>query len=122
MIPQPGEAPPLHVYHDTEQVFHVISGAGELRIATDRTDPQGLCFPVVVTDVVRIPPGAWHRVFCRGDAPLVYLSIDCFLKGRPTAEPTWESHVRGMCELPDPGLPPSGFSEIEDSSSRTTIY
>ena len=27
-----------------------------------------------------------------------YLSVDCFLEGRPTAEPTWERHVRVMCK------------------------
>jgi hypothetical protein len=28
---------------------------------------------------------------------MVYLSIDCFVGGRPKEEPTWESHVRVMC-------------------------
>jgi len=95
---QPGEAPPLHIHHDTEQVFYVISGAGELEIGADRMGDPCLRFPVAVTDLVRIPPGMWHRIFCRGDAPLVYLSVDCFLHGRPAAEPTWESHVRVMCQ------------------------
>ena len=27
-----------------------------------------------------------------------YLSVDCFLEGHPTAEPTWERHVRVMCK------------------------
>ena len=91
VILAPGEAPPLHVHDDTEQVFYVISGAGELQIGADER------FAVKTTDLVRIPPGAWHRIFCKGDAPLVYLSVDCFLGGRPAAEPTWESHVRVMC-------------------------
>jgi hypothetical protein len=26
-----------------------------------------------------------------------YLSIDCFVGGRPAAEPTWKSHVRAVC-------------------------
>lgn len=97
VILEPGEAPPLHVHHDTEQVFYAISGAGELQINANRSDGAGQRFAVAAGDLVRIPPGAWHRIFCRGDAPLVYLSVDCFLGGRPTAEPTWESHVRVMC-------------------------
>jgi hypothetical protein len=28
----------------------------------------------------------------------VYLSVDCFLGGRPKDEPTWESHLRVVCE------------------------
>jgi hypothetical protein len=53
----------------------------------------------VEPDLVRIPAGARHRIFCRGAEPLVYLSIDCFPGGRPAAEPTWDSHVRGMCAI-----------------------
>jgi len=98
VILERGEAPPLHIHHDAEQVFYVISGAGELQIRADRDEGDGRRFPVAERDLVRIPPGTWHRIFCRGDAPLGYLSIDCFLGGRPAAEPTWESHVRAMCE------------------------
>jgi hypothetical protein len=53
---------------------------------------------VAASDLLRIPPGAWRRIICCGDAPLVYLSVDCFLECRPTAEPTWERHVRVMCQ------------------------
>ncbi len=95
---EPGEAPPLHIHDDTEQVFYVISGAGELQIGGDQTGDPGQRFAVAASDLVRIPPRTWHRIFCRGDAPLVYLSIDCFPGGRPAAEPTWESHVRVMCQ------------------------
>jgi mannose-6-phosphate isomerase-like protein (cupin superfamily) len=98
VILEPGEAPPLHVHHDTEQVFYAISGAGELQISAAENDAVGQRFPVAARDLVRIPPSTWHRIFCRGDEPLVYLSVDCFLGGRPAAEPTWESHVRVMCE------------------------
>lgn len=98
VILEPGEAPPLHVHDDTEQVFYAISGSGELQICASQGDAEGRRFPVAARDLVRIPPGTWHRIFCRGDAPLVYLSVDCFLGGRPAAEPTWESHVRVMCK------------------------
>ncbi len=29
---------------------------------------------------------------------LVYLSVDCFVRGRLAGEPTWDSHARAMCE------------------------
>jgi mannose-6-phosphate isomerase-like protein (cupin superfamily) len=32
VILKPGEAPPLHKHHDTEQVFYVLDGDGVLRI------------------------------------------------------------------------------------------
>jgi mannose-6-phosphate isomerase-like protein (cupin superfamily) len=93
VILEPGEAPPPHVHKDTEQVFYVLRGAGELRIgsAEDRR------FPVSPGDLVRIPPGTIHRVRCEGAEPLVYLSVDCFLNGRPQNEPTWDSHLRVVC-------------------------
>ncbi len=93
-VMEPGEAPPLHVHHDTEQVFFVLSGKGRLIIGEDEQD-QGAIVP---GDLVRIPPGTWHKVPCVGDAPLRYLVVDVFPGGRPTAEPTWESHVRVVCE------------------------
>jgi mannose-6-phosphate isomerase-like protein (cupin superfamily) len=94
VVLEPGEAPPLHIHHDTEQVFYVIRGHGVLQVGEDV--PQFL--PVNPTDLVRIPPHTPHRVRCEGQESLVYLSIDCFVGGRPTNEPTWESHVRVMCE------------------------
>ena len=92
VILEPGEAPPLHVHHDTEQVFYVLEGKGELYIGTEGEQR----FPVGAGDVVRIPPGTHHRVLCQGPEPMKYLSVDCFVNGRPAAEPTWESHVRVM--------------------------
>ncbi|MDF1523559.1 MAG: cupin domain-containing protein [Trueperaceae bacterium] len=93
-VMEPGEAPPLHVHHDTEQVFFVLSGQGRLITGTDEQD-QG---PIVPGDLVRIPPGTWHKVPCVGDEPLRYLVVDVFPGGRPAAEPTWEAHVRVVCE------------------------
>ncbi len=92
VVLEPGEAPPLHVHHDTEQIFYVIQGTGVLSIGNDKT------FPVRPGDVVRIPPSAYHRIQCTGAQPLRYLSVDCFVGGRPKEEPTWESHVRVICK------------------------
>jgi mannose-6-phosphate isomerase-like protein (cupin superfamily) len=94
VILEPGEAPPLHVHHDTEQVFYVLKGAGELHVG----DAGEQHFQVKPGDLVRIPPSTWHQILCKNEKPLVYLSIDCFLNGRPKDEPTWESHVKVMCE------------------------
>jgi quercetin dioxygenase-like cupin family protein len=93
VVLEPGEAPPRHKHDDTEQVFHVLSGKGRLWIEGEAQE-----FPVQPGDVVRIPVGAYHRIFCEGNQTLRYLSIDCFIGGRPAAEPTWEAHVRNMCK------------------------
>ncbi len=93
-VMEPGEAPPLHKHDDTEQVFFVLSGRGRVEIGEGAED-QGEIGP---GDLVRIPPGTLHRVPCVGDEPLRYLVVDCFPGGRPTHEPTWESHVRVICE------------------------
>jgi mannose-6-phosphate isomerase-like protein (cupin superfamily) len=89
----PGEAPPLHVHGDTEQAFYVLEGSGELQVNSE----SGPCFPVAPGDLVRIPPCTHHRMMCGGEKPLVYLSIDCFLSGRPSGEPTWDRHIEVVC-------------------------
>ncbi len=92
VVLEPGEAPPLHVHHDTEQIFYVIQGTGVLSIGEEKT------FPVEPGDVVRIPPSTYHRIQCNSAQPLRYLSVDCFVGGKPKEEPTWESHVRVVCK------------------------
>jgi mannose-6-phosphate isomerase-like protein (cupin superfamily) len=88
----PGEAPPLHQHHDTEQIFYILEGNGRLEIGPELTS-----FPVKPGEVVRIPPTTLHRIHCLGTTTLRYLAVDCFPNGRPQAEPTWDSHVRTMC-------------------------
>jgi mannose-6-phosphate isomerase-like protein (cupin superfamily) len=93
VVLQPGEAPPLHSHEDAEQIFFVQKGTGTLQIGGESRQ----FFPVKPGDLVRIPPHTSHCIRCEGTEALIYLSIDCFLHGRPAAEPTWESHVRAMC-------------------------
>jgi oxalate decarboxylase/phosphoglucose isomerase-like protein (cupin superfamily) len=93
VVLEPGEAPPLHVHDDAEQVFFIQKGTGILQVGkASRRD-----FQVKPGDLVRIPPHTPHCIRSTGKETLIYLSIDCFLHGRPAAEPTWESHVREMC-------------------------
>lgn len=93
VVLEPGEAPPLHKHDDTEQVFFITEGNGILSIGSEKTQ-----FAVHPSDVVRIPPGTLHSIRCEGDETLKYLSIDCFVNGRPDSEPTWDSHVRVLCK------------------------
>lgn len=93
VVLEPGEAPPLHVHHDTEQVFYVLQGQGILEIG----ESNPLHFSVQPRDLVRIPPHTHHRIHCTSAEPVVYLSVDCFAGGKPADEPTWESHVRTLC-------------------------
>lgn len=93
VVLEPGEAPPRHKHDDTEQIFYVLEGAGRLEVGTPPSEHR-----VAPGDVVRIPVGEWHRIFCEGNQPLRYLAIDCFPGGRPKDEPTWDSHVQVMCK------------------------
>ena len=88
----PGEAPPLHQHDDTEQIFYVLQGRGHLTIGVEQAT-----YAVAPGDVVRIPPATLHSIECLGGETLRYLAIDCFVGGRPSVEPTWESHVRTVC-------------------------
>lgn len=92
VVIEPGGAPPLHQHDDTEQIFYVLQGQGELEIGAEEAR-----FPVTPGDVVRIPVAAPHAIHCTGSEPLRYLAIDCFPGARPDAEPTWDDHVRAVC-------------------------
>jgi mannose-6-phosphate isomerase-like protein (cupin superfamily) len=109
VILQPGEAPPLHVHHDTEQVFYVLQGSGELQTGPD----GGQRAPLTAGNLVRIPPGTYHRILCQSAEPMRYLSVDCFLGGCPTEEPAWESHLRVVCQ--ENGW---DFTKIRDHGSK----
>jgi mannose-6-phosphate isomerase-like protein (cupin superfamily) len=90
---EPGEAPPLHQHDDTEQVFYILQGRGMLEVGSP------LCsYAVVPGNLVRIPPSTPHRIHCEGNETLKYVTVDCFPGGRPTAEPTWDSHVQVVCQ------------------------
>lgn len=94
VILEPGEAPPVHVHPDAEQVFFILQGDGELGVGPEAAEK----YPLKVGDFVRTPPGVPHAVRCTGSSRFVYLSIDCFTAGPVPDEPTWDTHVRAMCE------------------------
>ncbi|HVF10960.1 MAG TPA: cupin domain-containing protein [Abditibacteriaceae bacterium] len=96
VVLEPGESPPLHQHDDTEQIFYVLEGVGTLTVRTDAAEHA--THTVQPGDVVRIPPATLHSIEASAGATLRYLAIDCFVQGRPTAEPTWESHVKVMCQ------------------------
>ena len=93
VILEPGEAPPLHVHPDAEQVFYILEGVAQMTVG--REDPE--TFALRAGDFVRTPPGVHHAVRNTGPGRFSYLSIDCFTAGPSAAEPTWDSHVRVMC-------------------------
>jgi mannose-6-phosphate isomerase-like protein (cupin superfamily) len=96
VVIKPGEATPSHKHNDTEQIFYILEGEGVLEIgcneATNHTET------VYSGEVVRIPSRTYHTIHCQGNNPLKYLVIDCFLGGKPKTEPTWDSHVKVLCE------------------------
>ena len=98
-IVEPGHVPPLHVHHETEQVFYILSGQGKIQIGGEGGGSPAQHFLVRPGDVVRFPRHTWHRIQSAGQEPVVYLSVDCFLDGRPADKPTWDSHVRALCQL-----------------------
>ena len=93
VVLEPGEAPPLHKHDDTEQIFYLLEGTGVLTIGE-----TGKTFPVRPGDVVRVPPTVFHKIEATGGKRVRYLAVDCFMGGRPQAEPTWDAHVRVLCE------------------------
>jgi mannose-6-phosphate isomerase-like protein (cupin superfamily) len=93
VILEPGEAPPVHTHHDTEQIFYILKGSGILQIVED-TEVNAL---VKIGDVVRIPAHTPHCIRCGNHERLVYLCVDCFTDGHSVDEPTWESHVHIIC-------------------------
>jgi len=92
VVVSPGGGAPLHKHDDTEQIFYVLKGNGRLVIGTEAEEHA-----VAPGDVVRMPPSTMHTIKCAGEDQLEYLAIDCFVEGRPEAEPTWDSHVQVMC-------------------------
>ncbi|MFC1544627.1 cupin domain-containing protein [Gemmatimonadota bacterium] len=92
VVLEQGEAPPPHVHNDTEQIFYILEGQGVLAVGQ-----QGEEYSCKPGDIVRVPPGTIHTI--RSVAGnMRYLAIDCFTSRRNEDEPTWDAHVRAVCQ------------------------
>ena len=90
VVIEPGQYTHSHVHSDTEQLYHVISGAG--RAVYTFPDGRHEEFPLTPGDVVHVPRNTEHQIFCVGEEPLNYLCVDGFPQGKPADEPTWDAH------------------------------
>jgi mannose-6-phosphate isomerase-like protein (cupin superfamily) len=52
---EPGQATERHYHGETEEIYYVVEGEGEMELDGERR-------VVGVGDAVLIPPGAWHRI------------------------------------------------------------
>jgi len=93
-VVEPGMTSPLHIHHDTEQIFYVIEGTGTIYVGQEEKP-----YAIKPGDLMRMPPSTWHRAEAPRDQTLRYLCVDCFVGGKPSAEPTWDSHVKEICKL-----------------------
>lgn len=59
----PGGRTLLHRHLNSEELYHFLSGSGEMRLGEQR-------FPVGPGDTVCIPPGTPHALWNRGSEPL----------------------------------------------------
>ena len=91
---KPGKITPLHKHDDTEQVYYILSGVGEIArgkpIRTRQAFRPG--------EVVHVPRRSWHQVSCQGRQTLKYLVVDVFPGGRPKKEPNWHSHAAAVAK------------------------
>ena len=70
VIIEPKKAPPLHKHDDTEQIFYILEGEGDLEIGKEdmyHHHKQS----VHSGDIVRIPPRMFHTIHCRGNQPVI---------------------------------------------------
>ena len=51
----PGQATERHYHAETEEIYYVVEGSGEMELDGERR-------PVGVGHAVLIPPGAWHQI------------------------------------------------------------
>jgi mannose-6-phosphate isomerase-like protein (cupin superfamily) len=60
---EPGQATERHYHGETEEIYFVLEGEGEMELDGERTG-------VRPGDAVPIAPGAWHQLRNVGNAPL----------------------------------------------------
>jgi mannose-6-phosphate isomerase-like protein (cupin superfamily) len=57
-----------HAHPDTEEVYYVVSGEGEMVVGEDR-------YPIKPGDALYVPPGEFHTTFQTGNVPLVVVWV-----------------------------------------------
>jgi mannose-6-phosphate isomerase-like protein (cupin superfamily) len=60
---EPGQATERHYHRDTEEIYYVVAGSGEMEL-------DGELAVVGPGEAILIPPGAWHRIRATGREPL----------------------------------------------------
>ena len=57
-----------HSHSDTEEVYYVVSGEGEMEVGGDR-------YPIKAGDALYVPPGEFHTTYQSGNLPLVVVWV-----------------------------------------------
>ena len=52
---EPGQATERHYHAETEEIYYLVEGSGEMELDGDRR-------PVSPGDAILIPAGAWHQI------------------------------------------------------------
>jgi mannose-6-phosphate isomerase-like protein (cupin superfamily) len=63
---EPGQATERHYHAETEEIYYVVEGGGEMEL-------DGARRLVAVGDAVLIPPGAWHQILAGAGGQLRFL-------------------------------------------------
>ena len=62
----PGGATQRHHHRETEEIYYIVEGSGEMEIDGERAH-------VTPGDAILIPPGAWHEIRADGAGELRFL-------------------------------------------------
>ena len=62
----PGGATDRHYHRESEEIYYVVDGEGEMEVDGERT-------AVAAGDAILIPPGAWHWIRASPAGPLRFL-------------------------------------------------
>jgi mannose-6-phosphate isomerase-like protein (cupin superfamily) len=63
-----GGATDEHYHKDSEEIYFILSGVGEIRV-------NGESASVRVGDAIVLPAGSVHKIWNRGDSDLVFLCL-----------------------------------------------
>ena len=97
VVIEPGKYTHQHIHTDTEQLYYVITGEG--RADFIHADGAREEFTMAPGDVVHVPRGTEHQIFCTGTEDLIYLCVDGFPLGKPADEPTWDDHYAAVIAM-----------------------